>query len=112
MNIFKAFAISTVAGALLLVSGCVLAPGGAKHETAALQRVGRRYEQPITRRDLPELPPEPDWQDILHRAFLANGDLEAAYFEWAAAVSRIEQAGAWPNTPVSVGFEYMFSGGR
>ena len=110
MNIFKLVVICMVAASALLISGCVLAPKGAKHEQAALRTAGQPYQRRFGRRELPQLPPEPGWRDILHRAFLANGDLEAAYFEWAAAVSRIQQAGAWPNTSVSVGFEYMFSG--
>ena len=104
--------VVTLVGLVSLLSGCVLAPGGAKNEQAALREAGQPYRKPFPQRDLPELPPAPEWPDILHRAFLANGDLEAAYFEWAAAVSRIQQAGAYPNTPVSVGFEYMFSGGN
>ena len=94
------------------LSGCVLAPKGARQEKSALKAAGAPFEQPIQKRTLPELPADPDWRDVLHLAFLANGDLEAAYFEWAAAVSRIQQAGAYPNTPVSLGFEYMFSGGN
>ena len=112
MNILKSFAACAVVAPVLLVGGCVLAPGGAKHEEDALREVGQPYRHPYSQRNLPDLPAAPEWQDILHRAFLANGDLEAAYFDWAAAVSRIQQAGAYPNTPVSVGFEYMFSGGN
>ena len=93
-----------------LLSGCVLAPRSAKDEEASLREAGQPYAQPFTRRTLPDLPADADWPDILHRAFLANGELEAAYFEWDAAVSRVQQAGAYPNTPVAVGFEYMFSG--
>lgn len=96
---------------LVLLGGCVLAPREAKHEQARLDRAATPYRQHSEKRELPELSPQPDWREILHRAFLANGDLEAAYFEWAMAVSRIQQAGAYPNTPLSLGFEYMFSGG-
>lgn len=94
------------------LSGCVLAPRGAQQEKSALKGAGAPFEQPIQKRTLPELPADPDWRDVLQLAFLANGDLEAAYFEWAAAVSRIQQAGAYPNTPIALGFEYMFSGGN
>jgi outer membrane protein TolC len=110
MNINKALALFSATAAAVLFSGCVLAPKEAKHEEAAMQGAGQPYRKPFERRALPELPTEPDWRDILHRAFLANGDLEAAYFEWAAALSRIQQAGAYPNTPISLGFEYTFSG--
>ena len=94
---------------MLLLSGCVLAPREAELERARLDEAGKTYRQPLARRQLPELPEQPTWRDVLHRAFLANGELEAAYWEWAMAVSRIQQAGSYPNSPVSLGFEYMFS---
>lgn len=94
----------------LLLGGCVLAPPGAVEEKQRLSTAGAVYREPFEKRALPELPAEPDWRNVLHRALLANGDLEAAYFEWAAAVTRIQQAGGYPNTPLSLGFSYMFSG--
>jgi outer membrane protein TolC len=93
----------------LALGGCVLAPKEAKDEQARLDSAGEPFRQPVEKRQLPELPDQPTWQDVLRRAFLANGDLEAAYWEWAMAVARIQQAGSYPNSPVSVGFEYMFS---
>lgn len=95
--------------ATLLLSGCVLAPTGTKEEQIRLTEAGRPFEQPLEKRNLPQLPSEATWQDVLHRAFLANGDLEAAYFEWKAAVARIDMAATWPNTNLALGFEYMFS---
>jgi outer membrane protein TolC len=86
-------------------------PRGAKLEEAALADAGRSYEAAFERRDLPELPAEPEWPDVLRRALLANGELEAAYFQWAAAVHRIRRAGSYPNTPLSIGFEQMFQSG-
>ena len=76
-----------------------------------MERAGERYETAFDKRVLPELPEKPQWQDVLRRAYLANGELEAAYFQWAAAVHRIQQAGGYPNTPLSIGFEQMFEGG-
>ena len=93
----------------LLLSGCVLAPKEAKDEQARVDAAGQQYEQPFEKRELPELPAQPDWRDVLHRAFWANGDLEAAYFDWAAAMSRIQQQATWPNAPLRLSFEYMFS---
>ena len=95
--------------ALLGVSGCVLAPKEAKQEQSRLDDAGNVYRRPFEKRELLELSAQPTWRDVLRRAFLANGDLEAAYHEWAMAVSRIQQAGSYPNSPVSLGFEYMFS---
>src|SRR4051812_9152089 len=85
----------------LATSGCVLAPPGAADERANVQAAGRPYAADFDRRELPELPLKPDWTQVLHRALLANGELEAAYYEWAAAVARIDQAGSYPNTPLS-----------
>jgi outer membrane protein TolC len=94
---------------MLLLGGCVLAPREAKQEQARLDEAGETYRQPFSKRQLPELPAQPTWREVLRRAFLANGELEAAYWEWAMAVSRIQQVGSYPNSPVSLGFEYMFS---
>ena len=109
-TIIRTITIIAAQAAPLFLCGCVLAPGGAKREEAALRDGGNLYAQPSRRRPLPDVPPDADWPHLLRRAFLANGELEAAYFEWAAAVARIRQAGAYPNTPLTVGFEYMFSG--
>lgn len=98
--------------ALMSLSGCVLAPKEAGDERKRLGSEGVAYAAPLDGRSVNELPPEPTWQDVLRRAFLTNGELEAAYFEWAGAVHRIEQAGSYPNTPISLGFSYMFSGDR
>lgn len=95
-----------------LSCGCVLAPNRAQEESRRLEQAGEPFKQPLAKRSLPPLSAQPTWQEVLRRALLANGELEAAYQEWAMAVARVRQAGAWPNTPVSLGFEYMFSGER
>jgi outer membrane protein TolC len=95
--------------AAILLAGCVLAPRGAKDEKSRVTAAGRPYDAPIEKRTLPELPAQPSWRDVLHRAFLANGDLEASYFEWKAALARIDMNAAYPNTNLALGFEYMFS---
>ncbi|WP_158633697.1 TolC family protein [Tautonia sociabilis] len=46
---------------------------------------------------------------MLRRAFLANGELEAAYFDWSAALSRVEIASGYPNTNLHLGYSYAFS---
>lgn len=97
--------IAATAG-LWLVSGCVLAPSGLKQERDRLEVAGEPYRREVP---LPELSDRPTWREVLQRAFLTNGELEAAYHEWAMAVHRVQQAGAYPNSPLSVGFEYMFS---
>lgn len=106
---------SLLFGGLLLLSGalsgCVLAPKEAKDEAEEMRVSGQVYERSFEKRELPGLPPEPTADDLLRRAFAANGELEASYHQWAAAVHRIDQAGGYPNTPLSASFNYMFSGG-
>ncbi len=97
---------------LTWLPGCTLTPPGAKVEQARMETAGRPYETPFEARSLPDLPAAPTWRDVLQRAFLANGDLEASYFEWKASVQRIEMASAYPNSNVMLGYSYMFSSER
>ena len=94
-----------------VVGGCVLAPAEAKRETADVRAAGTPYRQQFETRQLAPLPERPDWGDVLMRALLANGELEAAYFEWAAAVARIQRAGGYPNTALSINFQQMIESG-
>lgn len=103
---------AVVGVALLALSGCSLAPREAAEEEQRMLAAGAPYEPAPAERLLPDLPPDPQWQDLLRHAFLANGELEAAYFAWRAAIERIDIAAGYPNTNVSVGFEYLFSGGN
>src|SRR4051812_29051352 len=98
--------------ALMLLSGCVLAPRETKQEQQRLDRAGVAFEPPVEKRDLPPLEDQITWRDALGRAFLANGELEAAYFEWKAALARIPQVANYPNTNLAPSFSYMFSGER
>jgi cobalt-zinc-cadmium efflux system outer membrane protein len=95
----------------VLSTSCVLAPPGYEHERERVMRAGDLYEKPVEERLLPELPAHPTWRALLERAFFANGDLEVAYFEWRAAVERVEAAAGWPNTDLMPSFSYMFSDG-
>ena len=103
---------SLIASLALAVGGCALAPREAAQQERDLREARQQYNTRFDRRSLADLPPDPTWRDVLRRAFLANGDLEAAYHEWAMAVARIQQRGAYPNTPVMLDFEYMFSADR
>ena len=100
--------------AVLLVTagGCELRPAGTAEEKRAVADAGRVYAPLVEERELPEVGDPADWRSVLRRAFLANGELEAAYFEWAAAVARIDQAANWPNSNLAPSFGYMFSGGQ
>jgi len=101
------------AGALLFLTltSCVLAPAGYDEERKRADSAGEPYEKPAAERNLPSLGEPATWRELLHRAFLANGELEAAYFEWRAALERVEIAAGWPNTNLMPSFSYMFSDG-
>lgn len=91
------------------LGGCTLAPRGAAEEQAKLDALSPIFEPPLGADQLPRLARQVDWRSVLHRAFLANGELQSAYFEWKAALARIDQAATWPNSNVAVSFSYMFS---
>ncbi len=93
----------------IALGGCALTPDGARDEQARLAATAKNFEAPVEARELPALPARASWLDVLHRAFLANGDLEATYFEWKAAVIEIDKASAWPNSNLTFGYGYMFS---
>ncbi len=99
--------IAILAG--LSATGCALTPAGTQDESDRASAASSGYALPPAERVLPELPQEPDWRDVLHRALLANGELEAAVHEWNAAVARIDQAASYPNSNAMVSFDTMFS---
>lgn len=103
--------LGTSLAATAMLSGCVLTPSGASEERDRLSKAGQPYKEPFEKRSLPELPAEPTWEDLLHRAFMADGGLEAAYFDWQAAFERIDIAAAWPNSRVMVGYSYALGPG-
>ncbi len=94
---------------LVLFSSCVLAPAGLNEERTRTDRVGAAFDARYEERSIPDLPPHPSWRDVLERAFLVDGGLEAAYFEWRAAVENVEAAAGWPNTSVMPTLSYLFS---
>lgn len=96
----------------LLSPGCTLTPAGTKDERSRAEEAGTPYEPRFEERALPELPAAPTWRDVLHRCLVANGDLEAAYYDWRAAVERIDIASAYPNSNATVGFSYALSSDR
>lgn len=93
----------------LLCAGCVLAPSDTKSEQQRLNQYSQSFEPPLDQRPLPPLPEPATWQDVLRQAFLVNGELESAYFEWKAALAKIDQAASWPNSDLAVSYSYMFS---
>lgn len=93
----------------IALAGCTLAPPGTIEEQAKIEELSTIFEPPLSPDQLPRVPARAGWRPVLHRAFLANGELRAAYFEWKAALARIDQAATWPNSNVALSYSYMFS---
>src|SRR5712671_561520 len=110
-SVLPAFLFFLFLGGGALLGGCSFAPAGADDEREKLAKMGEPYEKPIEQRTVPELPAAASWQEVLRRAFLANAGLEAAYFEWQAAVERNGIASAWPNSRVMLGYSFAFGPG-
>ncbi|MCY2929080.1 MAG: TolC family protein [Planctomycetota bacterium] len=106
----KANTIWAVCAAACLAAGCSLEPAATKGQREQVGKAGRAYAAG-EKRTIPDLPAQPDWRDVLHRAFLVNGQLEATYYEWRAAVDRVAPAAAWPNSNLMLGYDYAFMKG-
>ncbi|HEX8521531.1 MAG TPA: TolC family protein [Tepidisphaeraceae bacterium] len=104
--------IGVLALLMFVGTGCVLAPRGTKQEQSKLTHAGTPFEPAVEKRTIPPVGEPATWKDVLARAFLTNGELEAAYFEWKAALARIPQVANYPNTNLAPSFSYMFSGER
>lgn len=103
--------IATAAALTASLGACVLAPAGLREERDALGHSGEAYAAPSAERKLPELGAPLAWREILARALAANGDLEADYFQWKAALDRVTIVAGWPDTNVMPAVSYMLSGG-
>ena len=88
---WKIFAV----GGLLLLAGC--ATPAEKAEQRALQQVAEQYRPHGGKPALPQLTTNAPLSVFLTFALLNHPDVEAAYFDWAAAVARITSAGAPPD---------------
>lgn len=102
---------ATAVAVALVGYGCALVPRGTADEHLRVAAAGTAWDDGGTApRALPALPEDADWRQLLAHAFLANGDLEAAWLDWRAAVARVDAAASYPNTNLALGYEYMFSG--
>jgi len=93
----------------LFLGGChwVIVPKGEPEERAKAAQAERPFAIPVNKRPLPNLAASASLPAVLEYAFNSNGEIEAAYREWRAAIERVPQAGALPNARLE--FSYMFS---
>ena len=103
------FAVVGIAALVGGGGGCSLEPKETEAERARAAEAGNAFEKPFDKRDLPALSTQPGWREVLQRAFLANGDLEAVYFDWKASLARVKEAAGYPNTNVTLSYSYLFS---
>jgi outer membrane protein TolC len=94
---------------LSALTSCVLEPQGFEDEQAHAREGGRPFESTFEERALPELDVPVTWHALLARAFVANGELEAAWLRWNAALERVRIEGGYPNTNLAPSFSYLVS---
>ena len=102
----SAFCWLVLSGAFAACHWVIVPKGEPAERTRAEQALGA-FAVPVHKRPLPDLATSASLPAVLDYAFNANGDLEAAYREWRAAIERVPQAGALPNTRLD--FSFMFS---
>lgn len=101
-------------GLLVLASACsslnrVIVPKGEPAERAKAARAEGSFAVPVNKRPLPDLSGKAPLPLVLEYAFNSNGELEAAYRDWRAAIERIPQAGALPDPMLD--FSFIFGPG-
>ncbi|HEY1686474.1 MAG TPA: TolC family protein [Tepidisphaeraceae bacterium] len=101
---------------LATIAGCTVHPRGESVERQAALDVGKIYEKPLEKRDIPSLPAHPTPNDLVRYAFLTNAELEQQYWQWRAAIEQITIDGTQP-TSLALSFsttlnEGEFSAGR
>ena len=96
---------------LTLLTGCTVHPRG---ELAARQEAlaaGTPYAAPFEKRELPELQADAGPEELARYALLANGDVEAKYWAWRAALEQVPMAGT-QKAGVEVSLETMITSGQ
>ena len=88
-----------------LLAGCTLHPAAERDERRRAEEAGRAWIEPVK---LPDLPQSPAPEDYLRYALLGSAQLQAAYWQWRAAIEQIPQDASGPG--IAVGFSVMFDG--
>ncbi len=85
---------------LALFAGCTFSPRG---ETALREQAdlaGRPFVESPPRRHPVPLPAVPTPQQLVARALIESPDVEAAYWQWRAAIEEVPQRGTEPTVPM------------
>jgi len=91
-----------------LPGGCrrVIVPKGEPIERKKAEEARAFFAMPIKKRPLPDLTTSASLSAVFVYAFNSNGELEAAYREWLAAIERVPQAGALPDPRLDFGYVF------
>lgn len=109
MKILNLFCIIAILATCSLFSACSFLPYGYEDENSRYSDLKSHYSKSFEERQLLEFPSTPNWRDVLERAFLVNGDLEAAYFDWRASLEKVRSDSEYPNSNMMLGYGYLFS---
>ncbi|MGE0144412.1 MAG: TolC family protein [Planctomycetota bacterium] len=96
--------------ATCVVAGCTVHPEGEASARAQLERAGADLQPPISERALPVLDESAVLADYVAHALLANGEIEAAWAEWSAALEEVPMAGSQEATAM-IGLDHRLGGG-
>ncbi len=94
----------------LSLSSCSVHVEGEQQQRDLAQELGARYAKPFAERELPPLEPAATLADWIAHAETGNGELEAEWHEWIAAVEDVPQAATQDTTPM-LGVEHTLDGG-
>ncbi|HSZ59333.1 MAG TPA: TolC family protein [Tepidisphaeraceae bacterium] len=91
-------------GLAFFLTGCTVHPAGEREERQAALHNGAAFTQPVEKRQLPPLSPDPSPEDLVRYALASNADIEQRYWEWRSAIEQIPQDGTQAtNLTISAG---------
>jgi outer membrane protein, heavy metal efflux system len=103
------------AAALLMVAvsaaGCTMHPRGEADERKLARDAGIAYTRPFEKRVLPDLKSDAEPEELVRYALLANGDVEAKYWQWRAALEQVPMEGT-QKAGVELSLETMIMSGQ
>ena len=89
---------------LLVFGGCsfTVSPPGESGERANIAAEQRPYREQVTSREVPDISQDATLREVVLYALMVNGEVEASYYEWAAAIEQVVLAGALPDPKISL----------
>lgn len=94
---------------LAVAPGCFFLPaefGKEAQERAHVESTRHAAPSPLSSLTAPA-----SWAELLQLGWHQNGSVEAAYQEWVAALDRVRNAAAYPNTNLHLGLDYAVGRG-